>query len=275
MNFLTVDLKKCKHDGICAAECPSMLIQMNPDTSVPEAVPEAGERCLKCGHCVAVCPHAALSVTGIDVQDCLPMKSELFLSEDQVGQLIKSRRSIRKYQDKKIEQEKLAKLIDIARYAPTGGNSQMVQWLVINSRDEVKKIAAATIDFMKSLVNKNHPLTEKYELPRLIKRWDSGVDGILRSAPTLIVAHAPKQYGLATIDCTIALSYLDIAAASFGLGCCWAGFFMIASTQSGSVLKILNLPQGNVCVGALMIGYPTYNYYRIPPRKEAIVSWRE
>jgi nitroreductase/NAD-dependent dihydropyrimidine dehydrogenase PreA subunit len=274
MSFLTIDSTKCKKDGLCAGECPLMLIEINPATSIPEAVTDAGERCLKCGHCVAICPHAALSVAGIDIQDCIPLRNDLLLSEDHLRQLIKSRRSVRKFQDKIIEQEKLSRLIDIARYAPTGGNSQQVQWLVFNSPVEVKKIAAATIDFMKGLINKNHPMVEKYNLHRMVNRWDSGVDGILRGAPALIVAYSPKQSGLATIDGTIALSYLDIAAAAFGLGCCWAGFFMIASSQSPEVLKILNLPEGNVCTGGLMIGYPKYIYHRIPPRREANIVWR-
>jgi nitroreductase/Pyruvate/2-oxoacid:ferredoxin oxidoreductase delta subunit len=275
MDFLTVDQKKCKHDGICAAECPTMIIRMNSNSLLPEAIEGAEERCVKCGHCVAVCPHEALSVAGVSAKDCIPLKKEMQLSVDQVGQLIKSRRSIRKYLDKKIEQEKLSKLIDIARYAPTGGNSQLVQWLVINSRDEVKKIAEATIEFMRELSAQNHLFSEKYNLSRLVERWDSGVDGIFRGAPALIIAHAPKEYGLATVDCTIALSYFDIAASSFGLGCCWAGFFMIASSQSASVLKILNLPKGNICVGGLMTGYPKYDYQRIPPGKDAKILWRE
>jgi len=275
MSFLSVDPGKCVHDGVCVAECPLNLIEIDTISLLPKASNGAEERCVKCGHCIAVCPHEAISVDGIKVKDCFPLKIGMQPSIDQVDQLIKSRRSIRNYMDMKIEHEKISKLIDIARYAPTGGNNQKVQWLVINSRDEVKKIAIATIEFMRGLIKQNHPLAEKYNLDSLVKRFDSGADGIFRGAPALIVAYAPKEYGLATVDCTIALSYLDIAASSFGLGCCWAGFFMIASTQSASVIKILDLPEGNICVGGLMIGYPKYNYHRIPPRKDAQIIWRE
>jgi len=275
MSFITVDQKKCAHDGICAAECPMGLITMNKETSLPEGIDGAEQRCIKCGHCVAVCPHGAVSVSGINAADCLPIKKELLVSTDQIEQLIKSRRSVRKYRDKKIEREKLTKLIDIARYAPTGGNSQQVQWLVINSRDEVKKIAASVVDFMSGMIKNGHPLAERYNLPALVGAWESGVDVIFRGAPALIVAHAPKEYGLATVDCTAALSYLDISAASFGIGCCWAGFFMIAASQSPSVMKILDLPEGNVCAGGLMAGYAKYDYHMIPPRKDARVIWKD
>jgi nitroreductase/NAD-dependent dihydropyrimidine dehydrogenase PreA subunit len=274
MGFLTVDKKKCKQDGICATECPLMLIVINKNSSLPEAIKEAEKKCIKCGHCVSVCPYEALTVANINVNECLPIKEELNLSLEQVEQLIKARRSIRKYKNKKIEKEKLAKLIDIAHYAPTGGNSQLIQWLVINSNEKVQKLAAETIEFIKTLIKNNHPLTEKYNLNVLVERWESGIDGIFRKAPALIVAHAPKEYGLAVIDGTIAMSYLDIVAESLGLGCCWAGFFMIAATQSPSISKLLDLPEGNICTGALMIGYAQNKYKRIPPRKEAKILWQ-
>jgi ferredoxin len=80
MNFITIDREKCVHDGICATECPLMLIEFNNESLLPEAVADAEERCLKCGHCVSVCPHEALSVAGIKVQDCKPFESNLHLS---------------------------------------------------------------------------------------------------------------------------------------------------------------------------------------------------
>jgi nitroreductase/NAD-dependent dihydropyrimidine dehydrogenase PreA subunit len=273
MSFLSVDHKKCAHDGICAAACPMSIITMNKD-SLPEVTGEAEKLCIKCGHCVAVCPHGAISAGDINVKDCPPIKKELVASADQIEQLIKSRRSIRMYKDKKVEREQLSKLIDIARYSPTGGNSQQVQWLAVTSREEVKKIAGAVVDFMRDLIKGGHPLAERYNLSALVESCDAGIDRIFRGAPALIVAHAPKEYGLASVDCSIALSYLDIAASSFDLGCCWAGFFMIAASQSPSVMKILGLPEGNICFGGLMVGYPKYDYHRIPVRNDAQVIWR-
>ncbi len=275
MSFLTIIEEKCVHDGICASECPLMLIEINKNTLLPEAINEAESKCIKCGHCVAVCPHGAISVKEIEADACYPIKKELKLSIYQIEQLIKSRRSVRKYLNKKIEKEKLSKLIDNARYAPTGGNSQQVQWLVFNSNEVVQKYAAATIEFMKAIVKSGHPMAEKYNLSVMIERWENGIDGIFRKAPAVIIAHAPKEYGLATVDGTIAMSYLDIAAESLNLGCCWAGFFMIAATQSPAILKMLNLPEGNICTGALMIGYTKNKYERIPPRKEATIIWQE
>jgi nitroreductase/ferredoxin len=273
MSFLYVDSEKCAHDGICVAECPSRILFIKNSISLPEAVEDAEFKCIKCGHCVSVCPHGAITVSEIKPVDCIPIIKEKQPSFDHVEQLIKSRRSIRTYKNKNLEDEVISKIIDVARYAPTGGNSQKVQWLVVNSGDGVNKIASAVIDFMRILMKAGHPLIEKYNLQIIIDRWDSGIDVIFRGAPALIIAHSPKEYALSTIDCTIALSYFDIAASALGLGTCWAGFFMIAANQSPAISKILNLPEGNVCTGGLMLGYPKFAYHRIPPRKKPDITW--
>ena len=51
--------------------------------------------------------------------------------------------------DKAVEREKLAGLIDLAHYAPTGTNSQQVQWLVINSREQLHAMAGMIIDMLR------------------------------------------------------------------------------------------------------------------------------
>ena len=80
MTFLTIDENKCKQDGICAAECPRQIITQEDEASFPQ-VAEADEAyCMACGHCVAVCPHGALSVTGVDIEDCPEIKKNLILS---------------------------------------------------------------------------------------------------------------------------------------------------------------------------------------------------
>ncbi|MHB8122411.1 MAG: nitroreductase family protein [Desulfuromonadaceae bacterium] len=63
------------------------------------------------------------------VADCPPVRAELELGSEQVEHFFRSRRSIRTYSPKEMEREKLSRLISIAQYAPSGTNSQQVQWL--------------------------------------------------------------------------------------------------------------------------------------------------
>jgi nitroreductase len=75
-------------------------------------------------------------------------------------------------------------------------------------------------------------------------------------------------------DCTIALTYLELAAPSFGLGACWAGYFMAAARHWRPLQEALPLSEGHIVYGAMMVGYPRYRYYRLPLRNEAQVTWR-
>ena len=77
------------------------------------------------------------------------------------------------------------------------------------------------------------------------------------------------------VDSTIALSYLDLAAASLNIGCCWAGFFMIAASGSEQIRKMLNIPDHFVFTGCLMAGYSDEKYMTIPPRNRAKVTWMD
>ncbi|NTV13716.1 MAG: 4Fe-4S binding protein [Desulfobulbaceae bacterium] len=273
MTLFTIDAQKCKKDGICAAVCPLRLISMGDGTALPVPTADAAELCIKCGHCVAVCPHGAFTHSQLATADFIPLAKGAILSPEQAEVFLRSRRSIRAYREQGVEPEKLTRLIHIARYAPTGSNSQQIQWRVVNSRAQVKKLAGMVVDMMRQMVKDNHPLVERYNLAARIADWEKGGDFISRGAPALVITTAPTAYGLAGVDCAAALSYLDLAAPSLGLGCCWAGFFMLAVAQWPPLLEALALPEGYGCYGMMMVGYPKFKYQRLPPRKEADIVW--
>jgi nitroreductase len=79
---------------------------------------------------------------------------------------------------------------------------------------------------------------------------------------------------MAAADGAIALTFAELAAVSHGLGTCWAGFVMMASARSETVLATMNLPAGHKLLGGMMIGHPQVTYHRIPLRNEPRVTWR-
>lgn len=78
---------------------------------------------------------------------------------------------------------------------------------------------------------------------------------------------------MAVADGAIALTFAELAAVSYGLGTCWAGFVMMAA-RSEAAAAALRLPAGHKLLGAMMIGYPKVNYHRIPLRAEPQLTWR-
>lgn len=69
--------------------------------------------------------------------------------------------------------------------------------------------------------------------------------------------------------CTIALTYLELAVPSFGLGARWAGYFNAAANMWPPMQKLMGLPEGHVSFKAMMVDYPKYRYQRLPIRNVA------
>jgi ferredoxin len=154
MSLLIVDETKCKQDGFCLKDCPRAIIRIKDKESYPELVPGGEQSCLTCGHCVAVCPHGAMSHTKVPFEDCAPLQKEMAINEPQVAQFLRSRRSIRQFKDRPVEKQKIQRLIEIARYAPTGSNTQLVEWRVFAGRDKIKELARLAADWALAMLEK-------------------------------------------------------------------------------------------------------------------------
>ncbi len=269
MNLFTIEKDKCGKDGKCARVCPANVIEHAGKGSFPIYTESSAKKCINCGHCMAVCSSGALKLNSMDPKECIDIKLEMIPSPEEVKLFFSSRRSTRNYQDTPVEKELLKKLFEIAAYAPSGHNAQPVNWLVISDKKEIHKLSGMTIDWMRSLLK-----IKPSGLQRIVDDWDNGIDRICRGAPQLIIAHAPKSSHPPLVDCTIALTYLELAAHSMKLGTCWAGFLSSAATHYPPMAEALKLPEGHQCYGAMMIGYPKYRYQRIPLRKKPVITWR-
>jgi nitroreductase/NAD-dependent dihydropyrimidine dehydrogenase PreA subunit len=273
VELFEVNQQTCNKDGICAAVCPAGLIDFRKGR-YPTPFAEAEEICIRCGHCVAVCPTGSFSHREILVDQCPPIRKDLQLTAEHCESFLRSRRSIRVYKEKQVPREDLMSLIEIARYAPSGHNSQCAEWLILGNRDELHKLAGVIAEWMRWMIGNMPEFALSMHMDRVVKRWEEGKDVILRNAPVVIVAHAEKDNRLAPTTCTIALTYLELAATSMGLGCCWAGFFSAAATVFPPMIEALRLPAGHQCFGSMMVGYPKFSYHRLPVRKSPRITWR-
>jgi len=271
MSILEVDKETCTKCGACAAVCPAGIILFF-EGKYPRPVPAADQACIRCGHCVAVCPTASISHAEILPADCPSIDESLNISPEQAAQLIMNRRSIRSYRDKPVPRDEITRLIDIARYAPTGHNGQEIRWLVVDDADRLRRFESIGLDWMRDVSQQNPMMAEM--MTGVIQRMEAGAPMFLRNAPALVVAHAEANNPIATIDGSIALATFDLVANAAGLGCCWAGFFMMAANTFPSLKEAVALPEDQQVCGALMLGYPTYRYQRIPTRLPPRITWR-
>lgn len=276
MNLLSIDETKCKKDGICVTECPAVIIKLADDSGFPTMVSGGDKVCIRCGHCVAICPNDALDHKKVGINDCPPIKKELFINEDQAVQFLRSRRSIRSYKDRPVEKDKIQRMIEIARYAATGGNTQMLEWVVISGNEKVQKLAGLTAEWIRYTINEE---PEKAHFPieflrTYLTSWDAGHDAILRDAPAVVVATAPKYVGNGIVDPVVGLTYLELAALTQDLGTCWAGLLNRAMLGSETIREEMGISKKYPYFYPMMLGYPKFKYHRLPERKMPKIAWR-
>jgi nitroreductase/NAD-dependent dihydropyrimidine dehydrogenase PreA subunit len=270
MELLRVNSELCTKCGLCAAICPNGLIRMGVDGPQEQEI----ENCLACGHCVAVCPRGALDNCKTPLANQTPLSQYPVIDSKTATQFLRGRRSIRNYQKKQIPREKLLELLEIARFAPSGCNSQGLSYLVIQDSTVLKQVTARTIEWLDQQVRGGVSWAAGFAGVIAVYR-NSGFDVILRGAPSLIVATAPREMGMmAHESARFALEYVELYATTLGLGTCWAGFVESAAGNNYQpLLAELRLPEGMAAVGVMMAGYPQYTFKRLVDRNPLRVMW--
>ena len=283
MSFFAIDSDKCTACGACVDECPvDLLIATEPD-SPPVGAPHAENACFDCGHCVAVCEHAALSYHGeqtgksLRPEDCVPIDRDLYPSAPQLEHLLKSRRAIRLFDaDRPVPHETLMKILDSARYAPSGMNMQNVEWSVLSTRAEVSALMHHIYDWMRYMLKEEPDFWANPSFPQILAAWENdGVDTPTHDAPALFVTHSPDAEEMKpSTMCAIRMSYAEITAPTLGVQTCWCGLIMMALDYWKPLRDFLKVPEGNTCHGAMMLGYAKHHYYLQPRRNQPTIHWQ-
>lgn len=271
MTVLKIDDEKCRKDKFCSLECPMKIIRMG-ESGFPEMVDGAGDLCIECFHCVAVCPHAALTLDEVTPESCVALDKEK-ISSAQARNFMISRRSVRVFKEEAVDRKLLEECLDTARYAPTGHNAQPVQWTVIYDTAKVKQLAGLVADWMRMMIEARPEIAATMHFDRVIAGWENGIDVIVRGAQHIVIAHADRENLTSPAACSIALSHLELAAHSMGIGATWGGFFHAACATYPPLNQELKLPPKHQAFGAMLMGYNKHKYYRVPPRNEQKINW--
>lgn len=253
MNPILIDDEKCVVCSSCINDCPNSFLYLED-----EKILTHDKGCMECGHCYAICPEGAIKMVNYDFSDEMVV-SMSEINEDILLNAIKSRRTIRQFKSKEVEEEKIKMILEAGRYAPTGANSQNVKYTILGSKqDEAEEICVNLFRKGKKLGN---PLIS------YLKRIEVSDDFFFKGAPLVIVVSSKSN-----INGGLASAYMEIMANSLGLGVLYSGFFVMCTKLSRKLRNLIELEKGYEVVSCMVIGYPKVKYHRIVPRKDLQVN---
>ena len=169
-------------------------------------------------------------------------------------ELIQTRRSTRKFQDRAVKRELLETIINAGRYAPSGGNSQSTHFIAITD----KTVLAELAELVKSEFSQMDVIPGMYRSMANAITASKGEHYIFHyNAPALIVTANQKDYGNNMADCACALENMMLMANALDLGSCWINQlrWLNENEAVNAVFRKFGMTEEERIYGAVSIGY--------------------
>ncbi len=204
---------------------------------------------------------------------------------EELDELIKTRRSVRKFQDKPVPEDLIVKALELATWAPNGGNYQPWKFLIITNKGMIEQLADVVRD--KTLHLCSWPEAQQFGdviarwcrtsdffrgapacIAVLMSKYSSIADQILRARgeldPIAKEIRSYRELGSSTLQSIgAAVTYLCLLLHYFGLGTTWMAGPQQAKKE---IEKILDVPPGWNFVNLIPVGYPAETP-KVPKRK--------
>ena len=166
-------------------------------------------------------------------------------------EVVRKRRSFRVFKPDMPEKEKIERILEAARLAPTWANMQGVHYIIIQDPEKVKSIWEAIGQKTKFAV-----------APMFVV-------GIISEKGSGMNVNGEKYY---SVDFGICFEHLILAATAEGLATCWIGYF-----NENKIKEILEIPKKYRVMGLTPLGYSTKEKEVVTDRKplSEIVHWEK
>lgn len=285
-----IDEDACTKCGKCIRECghhensrqlPRVDLD-NPD-------------CSRCYHCYTICPNHAIRFSA---ERAIPVFSKDLLKEitnDNLLNFLAFRRSIRKFQKKAVDDSLVEKLINNARFIPSGGNAHSYEFTVLKGdsgvtadlKKELRDVYEKRSMLLNNILLRNiaKPFVNslargflrdngyRVRIKKLVERLDKGEDVFFRDAPVVVILHSKAVIPTPKEDCILAGYNITMFAQANGLGSCFVTLAQNAVNASTKCKRILGLTGDDHIYAVLILGYPAVTHLRSAPKREKTINW--
>lgn len=170
-------------------------------------------------------------------------------------EIARNRHTVRRYSDRPVEEEKLQRILEAGRLAPTAVNAQPQRILVLNIPESLSKVKEfCSFGFEQKYVDLSAECDDRKH----------GRINLYYGAPLVLFIsydreecwrHPKSGESSGVTDAVIVATHMLLEAASLGLGSCWISFF-----DKEKARTLLELPSSWEPVAMLYLGYPAEDF---------------
>jgi nitroreductase/formate hydrogenlyase subunit 6/NADH:ubiquinone oxidoreductase subunit I len=306
MGKMKVSKEKCTGCGLCVQNCLFRTPQLGIDKKVYF---REGGACFSCYNCMIACPKDAITIDSpyrVDdgfwktlphqlrpVKPLQPHNAKGQPDEwTEVEKVLYNRRTVRNFSDKPVPEPLIRRVIEAGRAAPSGGNSQPWQFIVITNKDIINRlneVAYRVITGMyETYISEDgvKQLMKQYEADPAPGGWDpriilggmgqsvaARVNPVLLGAPVVILLTADSRaIGGPALQIGICGTNMILTANSLGLAATWVGFVAYAESDLELMKEIGIEPPFSIAT-SVVLGYPKFRQAGIVARDFRPIKW--
>ena len=253
-HIINIQKDQCIGCGLCVKTCVAHNMKLEDGKARL-----ISDTCLMCGQCSAVCPKAAISISGYE--ETPKLQDYQKLNPNDVLDTIRFRRTIRQFQSKSVPKEVIDQILEAGRLTHTAKNKQDVSFVVLDKeRANIEQMAVRLFRLLKPFANIGSSMNKRVQITDHFFFFD---------APIVIVILAEDN-----INGILASQNMEFVAEAHGLGVLMSGFFTMAANHSRRIKKALNIPKGKKVASTLVIGYPSVKFQRSAQREPLQVLYK-
>jgi nitroreductase len=237
--------------------------------------------CSTCTQCIAICPQAALSWDGMPPE---PHDRDRLPTPDQIDELIKERRTIRRFKAGKIERRFLEEIVGYGIYAPT--NNYHLRAIVVDDEGLMEALDQIVVRFSARILSLFYKPRLLFALlsrlwpnpdyvlnkPKLEATTDRGYT-FDHNASAMVFIAGDKKIPLSEASAQYALYNMVLYAQTKGVGSCLWGPGQIFLTRSREARERLRLDRHERIYGTVLLGYPAIKFSNKVNGKALPIQW--